>query len=66
VRWWIEGAQINWELGVAKQIGGYESPIMETCIHLARKYFEGESIVDSSKKPRKSRPKKIARRKLAG
>src|SRR6266576_3792583 len=66
VRWWIEGAQINWELGVAKQIGGYESPIMETCIKLARKYFESESVVGSSKKPRKSRPKKIARRKLVG
>jgi DNA-binding transcriptional LysR family regulator len=67
VRWWIEGAQINWELGVAKQIGGYESPIMETCIKLARKYFESETVVDSSKKARRSksgkiRPKKIARR----
>jgi DNA-binding transcriptional LysR family regulator len=67
VRWWIEGAQINWELGVAKQIGGYESPIMQTCIELAREYFECESIVDSSKKtgkskPRKTRPKKIVRR----
>ena len=67
VRWWIEGAQINWELGVAKQIGGYESPIMEAFIGLARNYFEGETTVDSSKKkrkrkPRKDRPKKIARR----
>ena len=67
VRWWIEGAQINWELGVAKQIGGYESPIMEAFIGLARNYFEGETTVDSSKKkrkrkPRKTRPKKIARR----
>lgn len=66
VRWWIEGAQINWELGVAKHIGGYESPIMETFIKLARKYFGSESTVDSSKKTRKSklrkaRPKKIAR-----
>jgi DNA-binding transcriptional LysR family regulator len=59
VRWWIEGAQINWELGVAKQIGGYESAVMETFVALARKYFEGESIVDSSKKTRKSKPRKI-------
>lgn len=43
VRWWIEGAQINWELGIAKLIGGYESPIMETFIQLARKYFERET-----------------------
>jgi DNA-binding transcriptional LysR family regulator len=67
VRWWIEGAQINWELGVAKHTGGYESPIMETFIKLARQYFGSESTVDSSKKtrkskPRKTRPKKIARR----
>jgi DNA-binding transcriptional LysR family regulator len=65
VRWWIEGAQINWELGVAKQIGGYESAVMETFLALARKYFEGESAVDSPKKARKSRrtpPRKIARR----
>jgi DNA-binding transcriptional LysR family regulator len=67
VRWWIEGAQINWELGVAKQIGGYESPIMETCIKLARKYFETDDSFDSAKairksKSRKSRPKKIGRR----
>ena len=28
VRWWIEGAEINWELGLAQLSGGYESPIM--------------------------------------
>src|SRR5688500_4845431 len=28
IRWWIEGAQINWELGLAQLSGGYESPIM--------------------------------------
>jgi DNA-binding transcriptional LysR family regulator len=66
VRWWIEGAQINWELGVAKQIGGYESPIMETCIKLARKYFETGSIVDSANKTRKSKPRKTAPKKRVG
>ena len=65
VRWWIEGAQINWELGVAKQIGGYESPIMETFIALARNYFDGESIVDSANKTRKSLPSKTPPKKLA-
>jgi DNA-binding transcriptional LysR family regulator len=39
VRWWIEGAQINWELGIAKLIGGYESPILQSFIKLARNYF---------------------------
>src|SRR6185369_16564874 len=43
VRWWIEGAQINWELGVARLTGGYDSPIVQTFIKLARSYFGGET-----------------------
>src|SRR6185295_3964880 len=39
VRWWIEGAQINWELGIARLTGGYEAPITQTFIRLARQYF---------------------------
>jgi len=39
VRWWIEGAHINWQLGIARLSGGYESPIMQTFIRLARKQF---------------------------
>jgi DNA-binding transcriptional LysR family regulator len=39
VRWWIEGAQINWQLGIARLSGGYESPIAQTFIKLSRKYF---------------------------
>src|SRR6266566_2393493 len=65
VRWWIEGAQINWELGIAKHIGGYESPIMETFIKLARKYFGSEGTVDSSKKTRKSKPLKTRPKKIS-
>ena len=42
VRWWIEGAQINWELGIAQLTGGYESPIMQTFIRLSRKMFESD------------------------
>lgn len=41
VRWWIEGAQINWELGLARLSGGYESPIMQTFIRLTREHFSG-------------------------
>lgn len=40
LRWWIEGAQINWELGLAKLRGGYESPIMSAFIKLCREQFE--------------------------
>ncbi len=43
VRWWIEGAQINWELGIAQLTGGYESPIMQTFIRFSRNMFESDS-----------------------
>ena len=66
VRWWIEGAQINWEMGLAKLIGGYESPIRETFINLAREYFVGEATSEPAvkkRKPsaRKTRPRKVRR-----
>lgn len=53
VRWWIEGAQINWELGIARLTGGYESPITQTFIKISRNYFS-----DSPKPaaPKKSKP----------
>jgi DNA-binding transcriptional LysR family regulator len=49
VRWWIEGAQINWELGVARLTGGYESPIMQAFLRLVRTHFEKASAKASSK-----------------
>ncbi len=39
VRWWIEGAHINWELGIARLTGGYESPITQTFIKISRDFF---------------------------
>jgi len=39
VRWWIEGAQINWQLGVARLVGGYESPIHQKFLQLCREHF---------------------------
>ncbi len=54
VRWWIEGAQINWELGIARLSGGYESPIMQTFTRLARKHFGGDGVEE--KMSRKVRP----------
>jgi DNA-binding transcriptional LysR family regulator len=50
VRWWIEGAEINWQLGLAQLSGGYESPIVQKFISLARKYFVKETISNSVKK----------------
>jgi len=43
VRWWIEGARINWELGLAQLTGGYESPIMQKFVALTRRSFSGDA-----------------------
>ncbi len=40
VRWWIEGAQINWELGLARLSGGYTSPVCKTFLRLCREHTE--------------------------
>jgi len=39
VSWWIEGAQINWELGLARLRGGYFSPIALEFAKLCRASF---------------------------
>ena len=56
VRWWIEGAEINWELGVARLNGGYESPIMQAFMRLVRSHFEraGKETSNASRKRLKS------------
>src|SRR5947209_5956815 len=43
VSWWIEGAQINWELGLAKLASDYDPPICQTFTRLCRKYFNADS-----------------------
>jgi DNA-binding transcriptional LysR family regulator len=40
---WIEGAEINWELGLAKMSGGYDSPICQTFIRLCQQFFTHEA-----------------------
>ncbi|HKS10214.1 MAG TPA: LysR family transcriptional regulator [Pyrinomonadaceae bacterium] len=42
IRWWIEGAQINWELGIAQLSNGYDSPIMQKFVSLAHRNFLSE------------------------
>ena len=39
VRWWIEGARINSELGLARLRGGYHSPLVQTFMQLCREHF---------------------------
>jgi DNA-binding transcriptional LysR family regulator len=54
IRWWIEGAQINWELGIAQLSNGYDSPIMQKFVAIARKNFADSTAPSSSKKGKKS------------
>lgn len=39
VKWLIEGAEINWELGLARLRGGYFSPIAKEFIALCRAFY---------------------------
>ena len=50
IRWWIEGAEINWELGIAQLSNGYDSPIMQKFVALARKNFASGVASDGFKK----------------
>lgn len=61
VRWWIEGAQINWEFGIARLSGGYESPIMQTFTRLVRKHFENDGLEEKTSRKVKpaAKPKAI-------
>lgn len=59
VRWWIEGAQINWELGIARLTGGYESPIMQSFIRLSRDFF----AVDAPTTPARKSKSRISPKK---
>ena len=58
VRWWIEGAQINWQLGVARLVGGYESPIHQTFLQLCREHFAQPAAATPPSRTKKK--KKVA------
>lgn len=61
VRWWIEGARINWEMGVARLSGGYSSPVCESFLALCREHFAAEAKAADGKSHRATR--KSAREK---
>jgi DNA-binding transcriptional LysR family regulator len=50
IRWWIEGAQINWELGIAQLSNGYDSPIMQKFVSLAHNNFASDASGHSAAK----------------
>lgn len=53
---WIEGAQINWELGLARLSAAYDSPVCQSFVEACRNHFgtplEAASL---SRKPRHAR-----------
>jgi DNA-binding transcriptional LysR family regulator len=54
IRWWIEGAQINWELGIAQLSNGYDSPIMQKFVSLAHRNFSDNTPATGAKKAKKA------------
>ncbi|HYO99815.1 MAG TPA: LysR family transcriptional regulator [Pyrinomonadaceae bacterium] len=60
VRWWIEGAQINSELGFAYLSGGYQSPITQTFINLCQENLAAEA---EASEPREKRQRTTRRQK---
>jgi len=50
IRWWIEGARINSELGFAFLSGGYQSPVMQTFINLCRAQFAAATEAANSRR----------------
>ena len=59
VRWWIEGAQINWQLGVVRLVGGYESPIHQKFLQLCREHFAKTAGPPPSRPKQKSKKKAV-------
>lgn len=64
VRWWIEGARINWEMGVARLSGGYSSPVCESFLALCREHFAAEAKAASSR-PQRTSQRPAAKKKSA-
>ena len=63
VKWWIEGAQINWELGLARLSSGYDSPISQTFVRLCRQYF-GNHATDAAASPNRKPAGKSRKRSV--
>jgi DNA-binding transcriptional LysR family regulator len=61
VRWWIEGARINWELGVARLSGGYLSPVSQTFLELCRQHYAADADPEEPPKPRRKPTKKSSK-----
>lgn len=58
VAWWIEGAQINWELGLAKLAGDYDSPICQTFTRLCKQHFDSQKPATPRQKTKSPQEKR--------
>ncbi|MDT7688612.1 MAG: hypothetical protein QOE46_1371 [Acidobacteriota bacterium] len=63
VRWWIEGARINWEMGVARLSGGYVSPVTQTFLALCHEHFAAESGAAKAKQRRATKPARSSKKR---
>jgi DNA-binding transcriptional LysR family regulator len=54
VRWWIEGAKINAEMGLAYLSGSYQPPVLQTFARLCREHFK-EMMKELEKRQQKHR-----------
>jgi DNA-binding transcriptional LysR family regulator len=61
---WIEGAQINWELGLARLSASYDSPICQSFVEVCRQHF-GSGSESTGLKSGKARRVKSKRKRRA-
>lgn len=63
VAWWIKNASINWELGLARLAGGYDTPILKTFLQLCREHYGTSGA--ARRKPSVTRTRTAARKARA-
>jgi LysR family transcriptional regulator, low CO2-responsive transcriptional regulator len=63
ISWWIKGAKINWELGLATLNNEYQSPVLQTFIKLCRKYFPPSDRLATSSTSRQTKNRRAQKQK---
>lgn len=59
---WIEGAQINWELGLARLSASYDSPVCQSFVEVCRSHFGTPSEAESLRRKPDRRKRRRNRR----
>ncbi len=63
VAWWIKNASINWELGIARLAGGYDTPILTTFLRLCREHYGTRSTTKRKPSAERTRTPAAATRR---